>query len=137
MRKTVMAVNLEYAPAVLQFPGSQAQNKIVFDDEEVPTYEASCAAFCAGSHVGYGAGAGGRFTYNLNKYIAFIVKWFSCRTKDHPTTQGLFGIKAGTHQNVWHLRQARPGFQTNFVVNGRTGKVCAGRGCRCRSLSLP
>jgi hypothetical protein len=41
-------------------------------------------------------------------------------------TQGLFGIKAGTRtKHVGIFAKARPGFQTNFVVNDREQAVFA------------
>ena len=100
---------------------SYAQNKT--DDNKVPTYEIGGQIFSFGSReVGYGWGAGGRFTYNLNNYIALDneVNFFLPDEGPAYATQGLFGIKAGIHTKyVGVFAKARPGFQTNLVVNGR------------------
>ena len=102
---------------------SQAQNKTVSEDEKVPTYEVGGQIFSFGSHdLGYGWGVGTRFTYNLNNYIAFDseVNFFLPDEGPPYATQGLFGIKAGKRiRRVGIFAKARPGFQTNFVVNGR------------------
>ena len=102
---------------------SQAQNKTVSDDEKVPTYEIGGQIFSfAGNDLGFGGGAGGRFTYNLNNYIAFDseVDFFLPDEGPPYATQGLFGIKAGTRiKRVGIFAKVRPGFQTNFVVNQR------------------
>ena len=102
---------------------SQAQNKTVSDDEKVPTYEIGGQIFSfAGNDLGFGGGAGGRFTYNLNNYIAFDseVDFFLPDEGPPYATQGLFGIKAGTRiKRVGIFAKVRPGFQTNFVVNER------------------
>ena len=49
---------------------SQAQNKIDVDDAKAPTYEIGGQIFSfGGNDLGFGWGAGSRFTYNLNNYI--------------------------------------------------------------------
>ena len=102
---------------------SQAQSKIVSDDAKVPTYEVGGQLFSFNSHdLGFGWGAGGRFTYNLNNYIAFDneVNFFLPDEGPAYATQGLFGIKAGIHTKyVGVFAKVRPGFQTNFVINDR------------------
>lgn len=102
---------------------SQAQVKTISDDEKVPTYEIGGQIFGSGSHdLGYGGGAGGRFTYNLNNHIAFDneVNFFLPDEGPPYATQGLFGIKAGTRiKRVGVFAKVRPGFQTNFYVNER------------------
>jgi hypothetical protein len=102
---------------------SQAQNKVISDQERVPTYEIGGQIFGSGSRdFGYGAGAGGRFTYNLNNEIAFEteVNFFLPDEGPPYATQGLFGIKAGKHtKHVGIFAKARPGFQTNVYVNER------------------
>jgi hypothetical protein len=103
---------------------SQAQNKTVSDEEKVPTYEigGQIFSFRGDQDLGYGWGAGGRFTYNLNNYIAVDseVNFFLPDEGPAYATQGLFGIKAGKHTKyVGIFAKARPGFQTNFLVNGR------------------
>ena len=102
---------------------SQAQNKIVSDDEKVPTYEVGGQIFSFGSKdLGFGWGAGSRFTYNLNNHIALESEMNFFLPDEGPpyATQGLFGIKAGTRiKRVGIFAKVRPGFQTNFVVNQR------------------
>ena len=102
---------------------SQAQNKTVSDVEKAPTYEVGGHIFAFhGPDLGEGWGAGTRFTYNLNNYIALDseVDFFLPDEGPPTSTQGLFGIKAGKRTKyVGVFAKARPGFQTNFVVNGR------------------
>ena len=67
-------------------------------------------------------GFGGRFTYNLNNYIALDseVNFFLPDEGPPTATQSLFGIKAGKRTKyVGVFAKVRPGFQTNFVVNDR------------------
>ena len=107
---------------------SQAQNKTVSDDK-VPSYEIGGQIFAFGSHdLGYGWGAGGRFTYNLNNHVALEseVNFFLPDEGPPTATEGLFGIKAGTRtKHLGFFAKARPGFQTNFVVNARVQAVFA------------
>lgn len=102
---------------------AQAQNKTVSDDERVPTHEIGGHIFSFSSHdLGFGWGAGTRYTYNLNNTIAFDseVNFFLPDEGPPYATQGLFGIKAGKHtKHVGIFAKVRPGFQTNFVVNQR------------------
>jgi len=102
---------------------SQAQNKTVPDDEKVPTYEIGGQIFSFNGHdLGFGWGAGSRFTYNLNNQIAFDneVDFFLPDEGPPYATQGLFGIKAGKRtKQLGIFAKVRPGFQTNFVVNER------------------
>ena len=102
---------------------SQAQNKNVVDVEKVPTYEIGGQIFSFNGHeLGFGWGAGTRFTYNLNNYIAIDseVNFFLPDEGPAYATQGLFGIKAGKRNRyVGIFAKVRPGFQTNFVVNDR------------------
>lgn len=102
---------------------SQAQTKTVSDDERVPTYEIGGQIFSFRGHeLGNGWGAGGRFTYNLNNYIALDneVNFFLPDEGPPYATQGLFGIKAGIrNKHVGIFAKARPGFQTNLIVNAR------------------
>ena len=100
---------------------SQAQN--VSDDDKVPTYEIGGQIFAfRGDDLGFGWGAGGRFTYNLNSVISFDsdVNFFLPDEGPPYATQGLFGIKAGARsKHLGIFAKVRPGFQTNFVVNQR------------------
>jgi len=102
---------------------AQAQKKTVSDDDKAPTYEIGGQIFSVGSHeVGYGSGLGGRFTYNVNNYIAFDseVNLFLPDEGPPTATQGLFGIKAGKRtKHVGVFAKVRPGFETNFVINNR------------------
>jgi len=103
---------------------SQAQTKPVSDDEKAPTYEVGgqIFSFRGDDDLGFGWGAGGRFTYNLNNYIALDNELNFFLPDEGPAyaTQGLFGIKAGKHTKHFGIfAKARPGFQTNFLVNGR------------------
>ena len=102
---------------------AQAQIKTISDDERVSTYEIGGQIFAMGSHdVGYGWGAGGRFTYNLNNYIALDseVNFFLPDEGPPSAVQSLFGIKAGKRtKHVGVFAKVRPGFQTNFVVDTR------------------
>mgnify|MGYP003577955622 CR=1 FL=1 len=102
---------------------SQAQNKTTSKTERVPTYEVGGQIFSFnGDELGFGWGAGARFTYNLNNYISLDneVNFFLPDEGPAYATQGLFGIKAGKRTKyVGIFAKARPGFQTNFVVNNR------------------
>lgn len=102
---------------------SQAQTKMVSSNEKVPSYEIGGQIFSSNSHdLGFGWGAGGRFSYNFNKHVSFDseVNFFLPDEGPPYATQGLFGIKAGTHtKNIGVFAKVRPGFQTNFVVNDR------------------
>jgi len=97
---------------------SHAQNKT-----DQPTKEIGGQIFSFGSDdVGFGWGAGGRFTYYLNNHIALDneVNFFLPDEGPAYATQGLFGIKAGKRTKyVGIFAKARPGFQTNFIVNER------------------
>ena len=111
------------ATLLLSFSCLVAQAQAVSDDEKVPPYEVGGQIFSFRSKdLGFGWGAGGRFTYNLNNYIAFDneVNFFLPDEGPPYATQGLFGIKAGKRfKYVGIFAKARPGFQTNFLVNDR------------------
>lgn len=102
---------------------AQAQNKTISYNEKVPTYEIGGQIFSFSSRdLGFGWGAGSRFTYNLNDHIALDseVDFFLPDEGPPYATQGLFGIKAGKRTKyVGIFAKVRPGFQTNFVVNER------------------
>jgi hypothetical protein len=105
------------------FSASQAQNKFASDTAKTPTYEIGGQIFAVNGHdLGAAWGAGTRFTYNLNNYIALDneVNFFLPDEGPAYATQGLFGIKAGKRTKyVGVFAKVRPGFQTNFVVNNR------------------
>lgn len=124
MRKSLLMVASSTLLLCFSFLVSQAQNRTVSDEEKVPTYEVGGQIFSfRGAHdLGYGWGAGGRFTYNLNDYIAVDneVNFFLPDEGPPYATQGLFGIKAGKRTKYFGVfAKARPGFQTNLVVNDR------------------
>ena len=123
MRKSFLMVAMSALILLFTSLVSQAQNKRVVDDEKVPTYEIGGQIFSfGGDDLGFGWGAGTRFTYNLNNYIALDneVNFFLPDEGPAYATQGLFGIKAGKRTKyVGIFAKARPGFQTNFVVNNR------------------
>ena len=104
---------------------SQAQNRTISDTERVPTYEigGQIFSFDGGRDLGFGWGAGTRFTYNLNNYIALDneVNFFLPDEGPAYATQGLFGIKAGTRiKKVGIFAKVRPGFQTSLAYNDKT-----------------
>ena len=121
MRKRLLIV--ASSTLLLCFNCLVSQAQTISDDEKVPTYEVGGQIFSFnGPDLGFGWGAGGRFTYNLHNYIAFDneVDFFLPDEGPPYATQGLFGIKAGTRIKRFGIfAKARPGFQTNFVVNGR------------------
>lgn len=123
MRKRFLMVAVSAVLLSLNCLVAQAQNKTASDDDRVPTYEVGGQIFSFnGDDLGFGWGAGGRFTYNLNDKIALDseVNFFLPDEGPAYATQGLFGIKAGKRiKKVGIFAKARPGFQTNFVVNGR------------------
>ncbi len=57
------------------------------------------------------SGIGGRFTYNINGHVAIEAEGNYFLEEGLKRTQGLFGIKAGTHwRRVGAFGKARPGF---------------------------
>ena len=123
MRKSFLMVAMSALMLLFSCLVSQAQNKNFVDDEKAPTYEIGGQIFSFGGHdLGFGWGAGTRFTYNLNNHIAFDseVNFFLPDEGPAYATQGLFGIKAGKRTRHFGIfAKARPGFQTNLVVNDR------------------
>ena len=124
MRKSFLMVAMSALMLLFSCLVSQAQNKIVVDDEKAPTYEIGGQIFSFNGHdLGFGWGAGSRFTYNLNNHIAFDseVNFFLPDEGPAYATQGLFGIKAGKRTKHFGVfAKARPGFQTDLVGNDHT-----------------
>lgn len=123
MRKRFLMVASSALLLFLSCVISQAQPKTVAGDDQGPTYELGGQIFSFRGHeLGNGWGAGGRFTYYLNNYIALDneVNFFLPDEGPPYATQGLFGIKAGKRtKHLGIFAKVRPGFQTNLVVNGR------------------
>jgi hypothetical protein len=123
MRKTFLMVASSTLLLFLSCLGSQAQNKMISNDEKAPTYEIGGQMFSFNSNdLGVGWGAGGRFTYYLNNYVALDseVDFFLPDEGPAYATQGLFGIKAGKRtKHLGIFAKVRPGFQTNLLVNER------------------
>jgi len=90
---------------------------------ETPRYEIGGQIFAfQGRGLGYGFGAGGRFTYNVNEYVALDneVDFFLPDEGPPYATEGLFGVKVGKRiGKVGVFAKARPGFQTGLYLNGR------------------
>ena len=142
MRKNFLMVATCALMLLFSSPVSQAQKKTVVDDEKAPTYEIGGQIFSFQSHdLGFGWGAGSRFTYNLNNYIAFDseVNFFLPDEGPAYATQGLFGIKAGKRTRHFGIfAKVRPGFQNEPSLDRpRAGEVSAGRGRSCRILPRP
>ena len=123
MQKRFLIVALSTLLMCFSCVVSQAQNKTVSDDERVPTQEIGGHIFSFRGHdLGFGWGAGSRFTYNLNNNIAFDseVNFFLPDEGPPDAVQSLFGIKAGKRtKHLGLFAKVRPGFQTNFLVNQR------------------
>jgi hypothetical protein len=99
---------------------TEAQTRV---HDEVPHYEVGGHLFSFNGHdFGLGWGIGGRFTYNINKYVSLDNEVDSFLADDGTSyaTQALFGVKAGKRIKKFGVfAKARPGFQTNFIVNRR------------------
>lgn len=121
MRKRFLMVAMSTLLLSFSCLVSQAQNKTVSDNDRVPTYEIGGQIFSFNGHdLGFGWGAGSRFSYNLNNHIAFDseVNFFLPDEGPAYATQGLFGIKAGKRTKHFGIfAKVRPGFQTNVAVN--------------------
>ena len=123
MRKRFLIVTTSALLICFSCLVAKAQNRTISNEERVPTYEIGGQIFAFGSKdLGYGWGAGNRFTYNLNNHVALESEVDFFLPDEGPPTavQGLFGVKAGQRiQNVGIFAKVRPGFQTNFRVNNR------------------
>src|ERR1044072_3232831 len=113
MRKSFLMAAARVLVLCFCFPVSQAQSKFASDTAKTPTYEIGGQIFSVdGRDLGGAWGAGTRFTYNLNNYIALDneVNFFLPDAGPAYATQGLFGIKAGTRiKKVGIFAKVRPG----------------------------
>src|SRR5262245_35429809 len=86
---------------------------------ETPRFEIGGQIFSFHGHeLGFGWGAGTRFTYNVNDYLALDneIDFFLPDEGAPYATQALAGVKVGKHgRHLGLFAKARPGFQTNFV----------------------
>ena len=109
---------------IINFTGAPAQSGSLSRGDSTPRYEVGGQVFAFKGHdLGLGWGGGGRFTYNINEYVALDneIDFFLPDEGPPYATEALFGIKAGKHgKDVGIFVKARPGFQTNFVVDGRS-----------------
>jgi hypothetical protein len=91
----------------------------VLASAQTPKYEVGGQIFSfQGKEVGFGYGIGGRFTYNLNRYIAVDSELNGFLADEGPiyAAQGFVGPKVGVRSKyVGVFAKARPGFQTNFA----------------------
>jgi len=86
---------------------------------QTPKYEVGGQIFSfQGKEVGFGWGAGGRFTYNLTRHIA-VDSELNAFLDDEggiTMTQGFAGAKVGARNKIVGVFvKARPGFMTNFA----------------------
>ena len=123
MRKGFLMLAAAALLLTCNFVKARVQTNARIDNEKTPRYEVGAQIFSFHGHeLGFGWGAGGRFTYNVNDYVALDneVNLFLPDEGPPYATQGLFGVKAGKHtKHVGIFAKVRPGFQTNFVINGR------------------
>jgi hypothetical protein len=123
MQRHLLALAASALLLSCNFMNASAQSTARTSSGETPRYEIGAQVFAFnGRELGLGYGAGGRFTYNLNAYVALDneVNFFLPDEGPPYATEGLFGVKIGKHgKHVGVFAKARPGFQTNFVVNGQ------------------
>lgn len=83
---------------------------------QTPKFEVGGQIFSfQGKEVGFGFGAGGRFTYNLTRHIA-VDSEFLDDEGGVTMTQGFAGAKVGVRNKIAGVFvKARPGFMTNFA----------------------
>jgi len=90
-----------------------------FASAQTPKYEVGGQIFSFQSKsIGYGWGAGGRFSYNLTKNIAIDTELngFLDDEAHVLATQGFAGAKVGVRNKLLGVFvKARPGFMTNFA----------------------
>jgi hypothetical protein len=73
-----------------------------------------------GNEIGNGWGAGGRFGYNLNKYVSLDseLNGFLGDEGDVYSTEGMLGVKVGKrYKNFGVFAKVRPGFMTDLYLN--------------------
>jgi len=89
--------------------------------QSTPQFEIGGHFFSLGNHdIGYGQGAGGRFTYYVKDYLAVDSEIDAFWGDDGSTyaTQGQFGAMVGKRTKHFGVfAKARPGYSTFFVVN--------------------
>ena len=113
-------------------PATHAQSESAADE-----YKAEVGAFYTGIHLkGFGGpinGIGGRFGYNMNKYLAvdaeasFMPETHLGNNQLGQKVQGFIGIKAGMHSRyVGVFAKARPGVM--FIGEVTSGFNCSGTG---------
>jgi hypothetical protein len=89
--------------------------------QTVPRFEVGGQVFSNGSRdLGYGYGAGGRFTYNFKNYLALDTEIGAFQSDEGRTyaSQGFIGAKVGKRTRYFGaFVKARPGYSTFFVVN--------------------
>jgi len=99
MRKGLLASATSAVLLTMNFTGARAQTTPSGGDR-TPRYEVGGQVFAFNGHdLGLGWGGGGRFTYNINEYVALDneINFFLPYEGQPYATEGLFGIKAGKH----------------------------------------
>lgn len=89
--------------------------------QTVPRFEVGGQVFSSGSRdLGYGYGAGGRFTYNFKNYLALDTEIGAFQSDEGRTyaSQGFIGARVGKRSRYFGVfAKARPGYSTFFVLD--------------------